>query len=191
MPRGPLPRFSAVHLWMVLELIGKHRRIGRKHLSRMTGLGEGSIRTIVEKLSKLDLVRSARGGSYLSEKGEDVLRRLPKIYEIKLRFLSLGKFSMISVVQGGASNVSSGIEQRDAAVQAGGKGATVLVFKGGKLRFPDGKEVCEEADRVLEVTAPAEGDAIVIGFGDDKISAELATRAAALSLMPKSFKIFE
>ncbi|MEM1688979.1 MAG: DUF4443 domain-containing protein [Candidatus Hadarchaeales archaeon] len=187
---GPLPRFSPPHLWMALELIGKHKRIGRGQLAKIMKLGEGSVRTILERLNKLGLVLSARGGSCLSERGKKLLDELPTISEIKLRYLSLGKISMISKVPGGSVRVTSGMEQRDAAVQIGGKGATVLVFKKGKLRFPDGIEVRKEADAILAISRPEEGDAIIVGFGDDRISAELATKAAVLSLLPKISKIF-
>lgn len=152
----------------------------------MMRLGEGSVRTILERLSKLGFIFSARGGSSLSEKGKKLLDGLPKISEIKLRYLSLGKVSMICKISSGSTRVTSGMEQRDAAVQIGGRGATVLIFTKGKLRFPDGLEVEKEADSVLTAVRPEEGDIVVIGFGDDKISAELATRAAVLSLLPKT-----
>ncbi len=181
---GPLPRFSPLHLWMALELIGRHGRVGRKQLARMMKIGEGSVRTILERMSKLGLVRSLRGGSSLTEKGRRVLGSLPRVIEADLRYLSLAKKSAVTVVPGGAPRVSSGIEQRDAAVRAGGRGATVLIFRNGRLRFPDGLEVEREADKILSLASPSEDDAVLIGFGDDGVSARLAAMAAAVSLLP-------
>jgi DNA-binding MarR family transcriptional regulator len=181
---GPLPRFSPLHLWMALELIGRHGRVGRKQLARMMEIGEGSVRTILERMAKLGLVRSLRGGSSLTEKGRRILGSLPRVTEADLHYLSLARKSAVTVVPGGAPRVSSGIEQRDAAVRAGGKGATVLIFRSGRLRFPDGLEVEREADRILSLVSPSEDDAVLIGFGDDGVSARLAAMAAAVSLLP-------
>ena len=61
MPRaiGPLPRFAEVHVRMALELIAKHERIGRKQLAGELGVGEGSMRTILNQLKKRGLITGA------------------------------------------------------------------------------------------------------------------------------------
>ena len=181
---GPLPRFSVLHLWMALELIRTHGRVGRKQLARMMKIGEGSARTILERLAGLGLVRPMRGGSSLTGKGLRVLEALPRVVGVDLSYLSLAKKSAVAVVPGAARLVSSGIEQRDAAVRAGGRGATVLIFRNGRLRFPDGLEVEREAEKIVSLVEPSENDVVLIGFGDDGVSARLAAMAAAISLLP-------
>ncbi|MEM2192387.1 MAG: DUF4443 domain-containing protein, partial [Candidatus Hadarchaeales archaeon] len=86
------------------------------------------------------------------------------------------------LVRGGAKKVKLGLEERDEAIKVGAKGATVLVFRKGKLMVPG--NVCEidpeAAAEIISALHPADGDLITIGTGDDFYSAEAGARAAAL-----------
>jgi len=186
MPRaiGPLPRFADVHVKMALELIGKHKRIGRKQLAEELDVGEGSMRTILDQLKNRGLITSSRGGHSLMAKGERALSKPFEFVHVNVGNLTMGKVNVATVVRGAAAKVMRGIEQRDEAIKAGADGATVLIFKRGRLRFPDGFfEVKKEAsDALLSVLRPREGDTVIIGSADDVAKAEAGTKAAAHSL---------
>ena len=186
MPRaiGPLPRFADAHVKMALELIGKHKRIGRKQLAEELDVGEGSMRTILDQLKNRGLITSSRGGHSLMAKGERALSKPFEFVQVNVGDLTMGKVNVATVVRGAAAKVMRGIEQRDEAIKAGADGATVLIFKKGRLRFPDGFfEVKKEAsDALLSVLRPREGDTVIIGSADDVAKAEAGTKAAAHSL---------
>jgi DNA-binding transcriptional regulator LsrR (DeoR family) len=169
---------------MALENIAKQDRIGRKQIAERLGIGEGSVRTILNYLKKNGLVKSSRGGHALTQKGKRFLGKPPEFVQVDMGHLAVGKVNVATIVRGAASKVRLGIEQRDEAIKAGADGATVLLFKGGKLRFPEGFfEVKKEISQALmEALKPREGDVIVIGTASDAIRAEVGARAAARSL---------
>jgi predicted transcriptional regulator len=182
--KGPLPRFSGVHTWQTLELLQKYGRIGRKQLVRKLGIGEGSVRTILKRLERRGLVASSRGGHFLTSKGRHFLAGSPRFVRVEVGDLAVGKVSIATLVRGAASKVRFGVEQRDEAIKAGAAGATVLVFKHGRLQFPGKifKIRKSIAKHLIKLLRPREGDAVVIGTGDTFAKAEAGARAAARSL---------
>ncbi|MEM2890225.1 MAG: DUF4443 domain-containing protein [Candidatus Hadarchaeum sp.] len=186
--KGPLPRFSQIHVQLTLELISKHKRIGRKQLTRKLGIGEGSTRTILDHLKNEGLITSSKGGHSLTEKGKTLLREPQPFVPVEAGDLAVGKVNVATVVRGAANRVKLGIEQRDEAIKVGANGATVLVFKGGKLRILGGfvgikKEVSEKIIKTLHLN---EGDVVIIGAGKDLLTAEAGARAAARTLTKRA-----
>jgi DNA-binding PadR family transcriptional regulator len=188
MPRavGPLPRFAEVHVRETLNLIEKYGRAGRKQLAEKLGIGEGSMRTILDTLKKHGLITSSRGGHALTAKGRRYLGRPLEFVRVDAGDLTVGEIDVATVVRGAAARVKKGIEQRDAAIKVGADGATVLVFKRGKLQFPDGfTKVNVKLEKLIKIFRPREGDVIIIGTGGDAVKAEAGARAAARTLTTK------
>ncbi len=183
-----MPRFDAIHIQMALEQIAKRSRVSRKQLVEEIGVGEGSVRTILDQLKNQGLITSSRGGHALTEKGKRFLEKSQEFAQVAVGDLTVGKANVATVVKGAASKVRRGIEQRDEAIKAGADGASVLIFKGGKLRFPDGfAEVGRVAsDALVKALNPGEGDAIVIGAARDARAAEAGARAAARTLTKRA-----
>lgn len=182
--KGPLPRFAELHVYMVLDLISKHGRVGRKQLTEELDIGEGSMRTILNQLKKRGLIISSRGGHALTAKGRRTLGKPFEFVQVDVGDLTVSKINVATIVRGAAIKVTRGIEQRDEAIKAGAEGATVLIFKGGELQFPDGfLKIKKEINRALmRALNPREGDVIVIGTSEDIPSAERGALAAARSL---------
>lgn len=189
MPRaiGPLPRFADAHVKMALELIGKHKRIGRKQLAEELGVGEGSMRTILDQLKKRGLITSSRGGHSLTAKGEHTLSKPFEFVQVNVGDLTMGKVNIATVVRGAATKVMRGIEQRDEAIKAGADGATILIYRGGRFEFPYRVVGIKKYEKVMcviaEILKPREGDVVVIGTGKDALKAELGAIAAAKTLL--------
>lgn len=168
-------------------------KIGRKAIVDDTGLGEGSIRTILDKLAKYGLVKSSRGGRTLTEDGRKVSEALGKMIAIeKLGPMDLTKSqrNIGVLVKGGASRITNGMEQRDAAIQVGRKGVTTLIFKGDKLLMPGFDEEVDidkdyhvDSKRIKLVFNPEQGDAIIIGSEDTNQKAEEAAWIAASTIL--------
>jgi DNA-binding PadR family transcriptional regulator len=181
---GPLPRFAEVHIRRALEVIAKHGRIGRKQLAMELGVGEGSVRTILNRLKKRGLITSSRGGHALTAKGRQSLGEPFEFVQIDVGDLTVGKVDVATIVRGSAKKVKRGIEQRDEAIKAGADGATVLIFRRGRLQFLGGFARVKKglARSLVEVFKPHEGDVIVIGTAQNPAKAEEGARAAARSL---------
>ncbi|MGC8816945.1 MAG: DUF4443 domain-containing protein [Candidatus Hadarchaeum sp.] len=186
--RGPLPRFSEIHIQLTLELISRHKRIGRKQLASKLGIGEGSVRTILDHLKEQGLITSSKGGHAITEKGKSFLREPNEFVPVDVGDLAVGKASVATVVRGAATRVKRGIEQRDEAIKVGANGATVLVFKEGKLSLPGEfiKIKKEVSESLIEALSLREGDVVIIGGGKDLLTAEAGARAAARTLSKRA-----
>ena len=183
---GPLPRFAEGHVSKVLQLIAEKGPLGRKELADQLGIGEGSTRTILNRLKRQGLITSSRAGHAVTAKGRRKLREKHfKCIEVDAGSLTVGEVDVATVVRGAARKVKRGIEQRDEAIKVGAAGATVLVFKDGRLQFPSSfMEVEEELNnRLTKALKPHEGDVIVIGTARDVLKAEEGARAAARTLL--------
>lgn len=160
--------------------------MGRKQLAEKLGVGEGSMRTILNTLKKQSLITSSRGGHALTTKGKNFLGKPLEFVRVDASDLTVGEVDVATIVRGAAAKVKKGIEQRDEAIKAGADGATVLVFKAGRLQFPDGfTEVNLKFEKLIETFRPREGDVVIIGTGRDAVKAEAGARAAARTLTTK------
>ena len=183
-PVGPLPRFAEFHVRRALELIAEHEKIGRKQLVKELGIGEGSVRTILNQLKRRELITSSRGGHALTPKGKRFLGKPFEFVQIDAGDLTVGEVDVATIVRGAARKVKRGIEQRDEAIKVGAAGATVLIFRKGKFQFPHGfLKIGKELNNTLtKIFKPREGDVIIIGSAQDAVKAETGARAAARTL---------
>jgi hypothetical protein len=103
-------------------------------------LGEGAARTLIERLKAQGLIAVDRAGCALTKKGEEAWHALHAVFPRKTAIgrskLTLGSFNVAILVKEGAGKVRSGMEQRDAALIAGAKGATTLQYSSGRLMVP-------------------------------------------------------
>ena len=185
---GRPPAYTPALALMGLEMIGAGLGVGRQQLSRNLRLGEGTIRTMVNRMKSLRLVEATRGGMSLTEYGREVLAEVNQMIsssEIPETPLTIGSNNHAVLIRGASVKVSLGIEQRDAALIAGALGATTLTCEGGGLLIPGtSEELDSEISRlILARLSPGEGDAIIIGSSGDSYLAELGAKTAALDLL--------
>jgi len=188
---GPTPSFTELHLAKAIETIGRER-IGRLGLSERLGLGEGATRTLIERLLEARLVKISKRGCELTANGSLILKELSSklgpIARVSKSPITIGPYDFGILVRKAANKVSSGIEQRDAAVRAGAKGAVTLVFKDHRLLMPPADELKiknsrDAIEKILKNFRPAEGDVIIIAGADSEKNAEEGARAAAWTLL--------
>jgi hypothetical protein len=184
---GRIPAFLEAHVLKALELIGAGA-IGRGQLAKELRLGEGTIRTLVGRMKGLGLLSTSRGGMTLTESGLGVLsgfHGLLKSTEIPETTMTVDSKNYAVLVYGAAGVVSKGIEQRDAALMAGAKGATTLVREEGRLIMPGMEDPFDPAviEFIEDALKPSDGDVVIMGSSDDSFLAEIGAKTAALKLL--------
>jgi len=189
---GPYLSFSIFHLIKALEMIAKEGPIGRGKLAEELKTGEGAIRTLVERLRNAGLITVSKQGCLLTEKGEKIWSKMqlffPQKVKLKPNELALAACNVAIRVRDCGDKVRSGLEQRDAALLAGAKGAITLFFREKKLVLP---AISEDVAKDFPVTFTQiakqllleENDVIVIGSADAWDKAEYGALAAAWSLI--------
>ena len=187
---GPMPLFEQYHLLMALLVIREKGPIGRKQLSSNIGIGEGSVRSILKRLIGTNYITTERKGNAITGEGLKFLEELGLIViAVKGGEISLGDCDVAVLVPGAGDRITDGFSQRDAAVRAGARGATTLVFRHGALIFPmDGRLLRDE--NILSQFRDAserwplgENDVIIIGTADDETKATKGALAAAIDIV--------
>ncbi len=188
---GPSPSFSVLHILRAIELISEET-IGRSKLAENLEVGEGAIRTIINRLKAADLIATSKAGCTLTSKGLRLWREYKSIFRKKVEIgkneLTIANSSFAVLIKDHGHNVKSGVEQRDAAVMAGAKGATTIMFKKGRLKIPSvsddvAKDFPEAANQIIRLLEPEENDVIIIGSADSLGKAEYGTLAAAWTVL--------
>jgi hypothetical protein len=183
---GADPSFTEVHLLRALYILHSGT-VGRKRLVKLLGVGEGSVRTIIKRLTAEGLISPSKAGHSLTMLGmkrvSDKLERMGKPASFDSVDLVTGCQSVV-IIFGAANRVGDGVILRDVALKAGADGAVIIVQDGG-LRFPGtGLELTDYpgAKARLESLGMNDGDIAVIGFASDYQKAEDGAVAVALKL---------
>jgi len=188
---GPRPLFTQLDLARAIEIIGT-KRIGRNKLSERLGLGEGTTRTLIDRLLDARLIAISKLGCQLTRSGQSILNELNMRLGIRAKVsrssVTVGTYNFGILVKEAANRITSGIEQRDAAVRAGADGAVTFVVKHGRLVMPPAAEPImrgqeDAANKIQEAFRPQENDAIIIAGAESEQNAEEGARAAAWTLL--------
>ena len=192
---GPAPSFNEAHVVKALEIIGNSRIVGRIRLSKELWLGEGTTRTLLKHLKNEGITQSSRSGIMFSEEGKklfsDLRSKLSEGIDVPSSPLTLGSFNIGILVRDSAEAVGSGMEQRDTAIKSGASGATTLIFSSNKLSLPTGEENISESmpelhDKLVTQFKPKENDVIIVGCGENRETAEIGAKMAAIKLLKNS-----
>lgn len=183
---GPIPKFSDYHIWKTLDCLDKNNPVGRKKLSSMIGVGEGSTRTILGILQEHDLVDIDKSGVSINKKGADYhSSTYMEIKHIDTEALTIGEYDCVVRVSKMASRVKYGCEERDVAIKAGASGATTLICNNGHLMFPGSEYPVDRElnDLLWDSVSIRNEDVIIIGTGESPEIAEEGAVIAALTLI--------
>ena len=180
--------YGVIHVLKALELIGSRVGVGRQQLARELRIGEGSARTLIRRLRDEGLIEVERGGMRLTERGRGILsyfQGLMRSMSVPSTPSTVSEKNYAVLVRGAAPLIRFGVEQRDAALLAGARGATTLIYDGENFHMPGLKrEVEPELSKLLrEGLKPEAGDVIIIGTAEEEWAAEMGAKAAALDLI--------
>ncbi|MEM2688692.1 MAG: DUF4443 domain-containing protein [Candidatus Bathyarchaeia archaeon] len=188
---GPAPTFSALHLLRAVELVAE-RPIGRAKLSEGLMVGEGAARTIIARLKEAGIILTSKTGCTLTIKGRKLWEEYKKVVDRKIEIreceLINAKHNFAVLIKNRGHKVKTGIEQRDAAVKIGAKGAVTIIFRNGRFVIPAVSEdflrdYPRPAEQITRLIQPKENDVIIISGADNLDAARYGVTAAAWTLL--------
>ena len=186
---GPMFRFSDANVYYALYLLADGKRLGRKRLAELVGVGEGSMRRILEKFRDWNFITIKQTGISITKAGLVFLDQIPvRLMDIKLSEGStVGEFSQGVIVYGVGNKIVNGMEQRDAGIKAGAFGCTTVVLRDGKLMIPPDWNLDEQspelAYKIRKESGITADDAIIVGSGPTKVVAIETALNAAFELL--------
>ncbi len=184
---GPMFRFNDANVYWTMYLLSDGKRIGRKRLADEVGIGEGSMRRILDTLQEWEYISIKQTGITITKSGQNFLDQIPiQPVDIHLDGSVLGSEQQGVVVKGVANKVNNGMEQRDAGIKVGAEGCTTIVYRDGKLCIPPDWDLDiqnpDVAKKIRDDYGMKEDDALIVGGGSTKTSAVIAAVSAALEL---------
>ena len=185
---GPMFRFTDASVYWALYVLSDGKRVGRKRLSEMIGVGEGSMRRILNTLKERNMVLIKQTGITITKAGLDFLEQTPiRVIDLNPGSLVIGECTQAVLVKGAAEKVGNGLKQRDAGIRAGSLGCTTLVINDGKVMLPPDWSIDDNnpdvAKAILGMKIVDDGDAIIIGGAEDQNTAINAALTAAFELV--------
>lgn len=185
---GPMFRFSDANVYWTLHLLSEGTRTGRKRLADMVGIGEGSMRRIIDALRDMELISIKQTGVSITDKGIEFLEDIPiRVIDLDVGDSVSGEETQSLLVLGVSDKVHNGMQQRDAGIKVGATSCTTFVIRNGVLMVPPDWNVDQEkpelAEKIRNELGMSEKDAIIVGGAPTKVLAIEATVAAALDII--------
>lgn len=185
---GPMFRFTDANVYYALYVLSDGKRIGRKKLAEEAGVGEGSMRRILDKFREWNFVQIKQTGISITKAGLVFLDQIPvRLIDVDLQGSVVGDFTQGVIVYGASSKIVNGMQQRDAGIKAGAEGCTTIVIRDGKLMIPPDWNMDEQtpelAYKIRKDTGITADDVIIVGGSSSKIAAVEAVLNAAFELV--------
>ena len=184
---GPMFRFNDANVYWALYVLSDGKRMGRKRLAEEVGVGEGSMRRIIDTLKEWGFILIKQTGITITKAGQAFLNQLPiRPVSVNLGEAVVGEYQQAVLVLGAADKVVNGMEQRDMGIKVGGAGCTTIVIRDGNLMVPPDWNIDEKdpdlAYKIRKDSGITQSDALVVGGADSRTSAVEAAVTAALSM---------
>ncbi|MFA4646689.1 DUF4443 domain-containing protein [Pyrococcus kukulkanii] len=162
--RGAYPEYTLEDAIATIFLL--RNPLGRKQIAEKLELGEGTVRTLLRKLSNLGIIGSKQRGHFLTEKGEKLKAKINESFLDPVG-VSVDGWPAIAIVVRNPPEFKS-IELRDEAIKFDAKGAMILTVKNGEVVFPEDLRPLKETypEIVRKLKDYREGDAIVIAWAE-------------------------
>ena len=184
---GPMFRFGDTNVYWALHLLSDGKRMGRKILAELVGVGEGSMRRILDTLKEWEMISVKQTGITITKTGSGFLNEIPlRVLDLNVGDVVLGNYQQAVKVYGVASKIENGMQQRDAGIRMGASGCTTIIMRDGTLTMPPDWDLDRErpaiAEKIRKNIGLGADDVIIVGGAEDKHSAVNAALAAAFEL---------
>jgi predicted transcriptional regulator len=188
---GPSTTFTVFHIFYALELMAQ-KPLGRNKLAEKLSVGDGAVRTIINRLKDYNLIDTTKEGCILTHKGLDVWQQFEQVFPKRLKIekseLATADYNFAFLVKNAGDRVKSGIDQRDAAIIAGARKAMVIMVKNNALSIQSVSDDIEKlypkaATEIHQDLDPKENDVIIIAGAESALKAKRGAFAASWSLI--------
>src|SRR5512136_231652 len=119
---GPSTTFTIFHVFYALEIMAQ-KPLGRNKLADKLNVGDGAVRTIISRLRDAGLIEASKEGCNLTKEGLDIWQQFEAIFPKRIQIprfeLAESEFNFAFSVKNCGQKVTSGIDQRDAAIIGG------------------------------------------------------------------------
>lgn len=178
---GNIPNFTKIDILRCFLKFNKN--IGRQELAKEIGLGEGTVRTILDILKSKKLLDSNKKGHFLSKNGKEMLAQINEFVKAAKTIASKSLYpdlKKVGVQLKSTSSLKEIYKLRDIAVKHGADGALILEFD-NKLYAPESNYELDykELERLFDFE---KDDVLIIAFSNEKIKAENGAFAIAVEL---------
>ncbi|MFA6804737.1 MAG: DUF4443 domain-containing protein [Candidatus Methanomethylophilaceae archaeon] len=186
---GPMFRFSDANIYWALYLLSDGKRMGRKRLAELIGIGEGSMRRIIDTLKDWEFIEVKQTGISITKLGMTFLNEIPiRVVSVPPLGLSIiGDCYQGIIVMGVSDKIDNGMQQRDAGIKAGATGCTTIIIRDGNLMIPPDWVLDEQepdvAYKIRKDTGITQSDVLIIGTGNSQNLAVEAALNAAFDLI--------
>ncbi|HLC60099.1 MAG TPA: DUF4443 domain-containing protein [Candidatus Nanoarchaeia archaeon] len=178
---GNIPNYTKYDiLRCFLRLSGN---VGRLELSKELGLGEGTIRTILDILKSKNLLDSTKKGHFLSKEGIQELNLIlnniesPKIIESRVIY---PEYKKIAVLLKKSHELKEVYRLRDIAVRNRAEGALILKFE--NRLYASESEFKGDFSELNNYFEFKNGDVLIIAFSGELRNGETGALAIVVEL---------
>ncbi|HYA22184.1 MAG TPA: DUF4443 domain-containing protein [Thermoproteota archaeon] len=183
--------FHRGHVLLSVITLEPEVGLSRSDLQIILGLGGGSIRSLISRLTMNHLTVASPSGMRLKGLGtkvkEAVVGTVRGPTEVGLDYLRMDASSVAYLVKNLHVSEGESVRLRDAVVRYGGTGATTCSVNGADISVPGVTENLEDTSRVdalaLKKLKPSDGDAIFISSAPSKAVAASAGAAALFEFL--------
>lgn len=190
--RGPERRFGDAGMYSAMYLMEGGEPVSRKDLVGFLGIGEGSVKTVINLLRALGYVQTSRAGSTLTWKGREFMARVPIIILDPLppsEFV-MGNCQRGVLAKGARKYLGNIMSIRDVSIREGADSCSIFAMDDGRVYMPNNTEegLMEISDTglvgALRRAGMGDDDVAVFSGSDGDIVSRNAAISVALTLYP-------
>ncbi len=182
---GNITNFTSYDVLRVFLSLDSH--ISRQSLVKKLDIGEGTMRSILDRLKEKSLIDSSRSGHKLTDKGEDVKARLlshivpPK----NVSFDYMPRLPKSALVVKTSQPLSVGMSERDTAIKHGAEACLLFIYDKDKgLHMPQ-HEHGFNMDNIHANFDLSHNDILVLSAASSVRWAEISAFAVAGKINPE------
>jgi len=184
---GPMTRYNDAHAYLVMDCIHNRGSTSRKDLVEVLGIGEGSVRTLINVMKSWEVVETSQTGIRFTKFGEYVYKNIPiMLVDAYSDKYAVGEYQQGMLVRGVADKVTNGMAQRDIGVRNGSEGASVFIMKDGKIILPKVVDIDEDDPAFagqIRSTGIENGDVFLLVGSNDPSTSRVAAISIALEML--------
>ena len=179
-------RYSDARIYYLLYYLDGHGPTSREELSNVLDVSEGTVRKMLSILKKWGVISVSYAGVEVTPHGKTILDAIPiRVFVPPTTNYVIGKCQSAVVVRGVSSKVTDGIQQRNNAIIAGARGASVFKMDNGVLIMPPQWNMDDKDPtfaRHIRLEGVEDGDVVIIAGARDDTTALMTSITAALDM---------